>query len=66
MKRIVVPTDFSNCAMSALKVAAQISKQMDAVLSLVHTYAVPVYGFTSGQVMYDGKELGKIKQEIIE
>ena len=64
MKRIVVPTDFSECAMSALKIAVRIAKKMDAVICLVHTYELPIYGFTSGQLMYDGEELGKIKQEI--
>ena len=66
MKRIVVPTDFSDCAMSALKVAAMISDKIDAVICLVHTYELPVYGFTSGQLMYDGEEIGKIKEEISE
>lgn len=59
-----MPTDFSDCAMSALKIAAQISDRIGAVISLVHTYQLPVYGFTSGRLMYDGKELGKIRKEI--
>ena len=33
MKRIVVPMDFSECAMSALKIAAKISDKIDAVIS---------------------------------
>jgi nucleotide-binding universal stress UspA family protein len=66
MKRIVVPTDFSECSMSALKVATQIADKIDAVISIVHTYELPIYGFTSGQLMYDGNELGKVKQEINE
>lgn len=64
MKRIVVPTDFSECAMSALKVAAQISEKIGAVISLVHTYQLPVYGFTSGHLMYNGKEITKIRKQI--
>ncbi|MEQ8324402.1 MAG: universal stress protein [Vicingaceae bacterium] len=66
MKRIVVPTDFSDCAMSALKVAATISDKTGAVISLVHTYELPVYGFTSGHLMYDGEQIGNIKKEIEE
>lgn len=64
MKRIVVPTDFSDCAMSALKVASTIASKIDAIICLVHTYELPVYGFTSAHLMYDGKELGKVKNEI--
>jgi len=64
MKRIVVPTDFSGCALSALKVAALISKKVNAVISIVHTYELPIYGFTDGLVMYDGAEVGKIKEEL--
>ena len=64
MKRIVVPTDFSECAMSALKIAAKISDKTGAVISLVHTYQLPVYGFTSGRLMYDGAEIGKIRKQI--
>ncbi len=66
MKRIIVPTDFSPCSMSALRVAVELAKKIDAVISIVHTYAIPIYGFTSGQLMYDGVELGKIKGEIDE
>ena len=64
MKRIIVPTDFSDCAMSALKVATQIADKAKSVIYLVHTYELPVYGFTSGHVMYDGEHIGKIKEEI--
>lgn len=64
MKRIVVPTDFSGCALSALKVAAIIAKKVDAVVSIVHTYELPVYGFTDGQVLFDGVEMGKVKEEL--
>ena len=64
MKRILVPTDFSDCSMSALKVATQIADKTEAVIGLVHTYELPIYGFTSGRLMYDGEQLGKIKSEI--
>ena len=64
MKRILVPTDFSDCAMSALKVAAKIAEKTKSTISLVHTYELPLYGFTSGQLMYDGEQIGKIKQDI--
>lgn len=64
MKHILVPTDFSPCAIGALKVAAKIARQTGAAISLVHTYAVPVYGFTSGHLMYDGVALTKITEEI--
>ena len=64
MKHILIPTDFSNCALSALKVGAAIAHKTGASLSLVHTYTIPVYGFTSGQLMYDGPALTKMTDEI--
>lgn len=44
MKIIVVPTDFSSCALNALKVAADIARKSDSVIKLVHVYERPVYG----------------------
>ncbi|MFD2908953.1 universal stress protein [Flavobacterium ardleyense] len=44
MKRILVPTDFSNHAEYALKVAAQIAKKNDGEIFLIHMLELPTTG----------------------
>lgn len=39
MKRILVPTDFSNYADRALTVAIEFAKPLGATIALVHVYA---------------------------
>ena len=41
MKTILVPTDFSNQALNALKVAARIARKINAGINLVHVYNIP-------------------------
>jgi nucleotide-binding universal stress UspA family protein len=42
MKRILVPTDFSECAYEATKVAAEIASQTEATLYLLHIIDIPL------------------------
>lgn len=50
MKKIVIPTDFSDCAKNALKVAADIARKNSSEIHLVHVYDQPVYGFAEANV----------------
>lgn len=43
MKKILVPTDFSECAEHAVEVAASLAKKMDARLYVLHVMNIPVY-----------------------
>lgn len=45
MKKIIVPTDFSDAAANALPVAAQLARQFDADLHLVHVLSPVMPGF---------------------
>jgi nucleotide-binding universal stress UspA family protein len=45
MKTILVPTDFSDHALYALKVAAFIAKRINAVIKVVHVCSMPAYEF---------------------
>jgi len=45
MKKILVPTDFSDYALFALKVAASIARKINAEINLVHVYNLPSAGF---------------------
>ena len=44
MKKIIVPTDFSEHANYALKVAAQIAKKQNAEIHLIHMLELPNAG----------------------
>ena len=43
MRKILVPTDFSECSEYAVEVAASIAKRTDARLYLLHVMDIPVY-----------------------
>lgn len=45
MKKILVPTDFSECSKNALNAAMKIAKKTNAQIELVHVYDRPVIGF---------------------
>jgi nucleotide-binding universal stress UspA family protein len=42
MKKILVPTDFSECAYEATRVAAEIATQTEATLYLIHIIDIPL------------------------
>jgi nucleotide-binding universal stress UspA family protein len=50
MKKIIVPTDFSDCANNALKAASDIARKGNAEIHLVHVYERPVWGFAEVNV----------------
>jgi nucleotide-binding universal stress UspA family protein len=45
MKKILVPTDFSECSKNAFNAALKIAKKTGAEIELVHVYDRPVIGF---------------------
>jgi len=49
MKTILVPTDFSDYSLSALKVAASIAKKIQAKINLVHVNNLPSSGIEGNQ-----------------
>ncbi len=44
MKKILVPTDFSECSEYAVEVAAQLCRHHGATLHLLHIIELPIYG----------------------
>ncbi|HET8963930.1 MAG TPA: universal stress protein [Chitinophagales bacterium] len=45
MKTILVPTDFSECANNALRVAAFVARKTGANINLLHVHEVPLTGY---------------------
>lgn len=66
MKKIVVPTDFSEVAQNALVVALEIAKSFDAEILLVHTYELPIvehqFAPQNYQVLFDSLEWANFEQ----
>lgn len=53
MKTILVPTDFSDHALFALKTAASIAREINAEIVLVHSYSMPSEGFNNAYFYED-------------
>ena len=64
MKTILVPTDFSDHALYAQKVAASIAHQINAEIKLVHVYDLPLAEFAD-QYYYE-KFYKQIKTDVQE
>lgn len=46
MKKILVPTDFSECASNALRTASVIARQTNAEIHIIHAYEKPLSGLS--------------------
>jgi len=64
IKNILVPTDFSKCAMYAAKVAAKIAKKLDAKLHFIHVIEVPVVTYDVGMVNFESLPQAMFMKEI--
>lgn len=51
MKKILVPTDFSECAFNALKYAAMLAKKTKAAIYLINIIEIPDYFYTSSTII---------------
>jgi nucleotide-binding universal stress UspA family protein len=65
MKKILVPTDFSKSAENALKVAAQIAKNNNGEIFLLHMLELPMTGNDAISVAHDIPELMFFKNAAI-
>ena len=66
MKTIIVPTDFSPIATNAMKFAADMALNINASLTLLHVYQVPVSMTDVPVVMVSADELRKSSEEKLE
>lgn len=53
IKDVLVPTDFSKCSVSAVKVAAQLAKKLNATIHLLHVIETPVVAYDAGMVNFE-------------
>lgn len=68
IKKILVPTDFSECAMKAVDLAIPMAKRLDAEVLFLHLYPDPVGSMhvptEGGNIRLSHAELGHIKSEL--
>lgn len=71
MKTILVPTDFSSCADSALSYAANLAQELNYEVILLHAYHVPVinpdipsYMFQNEAIIVESNAREKLKKEV--
>lgn len=68
IRKILVPTDFSDCAMEASDVALMLARQCDAEVYFLHLYVDPIgqaHTLQHGtQKLYIDPELGHVKAEL--
>lgn len=55
MKNILVPTDFSECALNAIKFAADLSKRLDATVNVSHIHQRTIPSDTAFNLELDSK-----------
>jgi nucleotide-binding universal stress UspA family protein len=53
IKTILAPTDFSECAHTALQEAIGLAQKLGAELTLFHTYQLPAHAFIDGTLLYN-------------
>lgn len=51
VQRILVPVDFSEKSDRALDYAIELAKKLEARITVVHAYEIPVYGFSDASVV---------------
>src|SRR5687767_9896132 len=66
MKTIIVPTDFSPIATTAMNFAAEMAANINASLTLLHVYQVPVSMTEVPVVLVSSEELRKSSEEKLE
>lgn len=64
IKNILVPTDFSKCALNAAKNAAVIAKKNNATLHFLHVVEVPVVTYDVGMVNFESFPQAMFMKEI--
>lgn len=64
IKDILVPTDFSKCSVSAVKVAAQLAKKLNASIHLLHVIETPVVAYDAGMVNFESLPQAMFMKEL--
>lgn len=64
MKRILLPTDFSDNSWNAIKYALQLFKDQKCMFTLLNTYTPVIYNFEPAQMSSAQFQLDEVKKEV--
>ncbi len=62
IRRILVPTDFTETSDRALDWAIELAKRLGASITVMHTYEIPVVGFPDGAIIATPEIAGRISE----
>lgn len=65
LKKILVPTDFSDCANDALRLAQEIAGKFDGTITLLHVYQIPAYPLAEGTFVGGPQVTAEIVKDIL-
>ncbi|MBL4592998.1 MAG: universal stress protein [Flavobacteriales bacterium] len=65
MKNILIPIDFSDCSLNAVKLAAEIAKLTDATLNLAHINQTSLYNIGLSEINIEQQEQQHYNEEMI-
>jgi nucleotide-binding universal stress UspA family protein len=60
LRRILVPTDFTETSDRALEWALDLAKRLGAVVTILHAYEIPIVGFPDGAIIATPEIAGRI------
>ena len=66
MKTYLLPTDFSDNALHAIRYALTLNKKINARIILFHSYVIPVYSTDIPIVMPEDSDIRKVSEEVLE
>lgn len=64
IRKVLVPTDFSDHSALALRYAVDLVKRYDAALTLLHVYPVVNYAAAEGFALYTPEQLAKLTTQL--
>jgi nucleotide-binding universal stress UspA family protein len=62
LRRILVPTDFTETSDHALDWALELAKRLGATVTVLHTYEIPIVGFPDGAIIATPEIAGRISE----
>ncbi len=65
LKKILVPTDFSDCADDALRLAQEIAGKFQGTITLLHVYQIPAYPLAEGTFVGGPQVTAEIVKDIL-
>lgn len=60
LRRILVPTDFTETSDHALEWALDLAKRLGAAVTVLHAYEIPIVGFPDGAIIATPEIAGRI------